>query len=96
MLPPTNLTRTDVLAANLTTPADKLLLALCVRRGTMTPEAAEWLTPHQAHKGGVTNLASNYSHGGQPLTIHATHTAQPQCSALGTTNTPSQNDIGAR
>jgi hypothetical protein len=124
LLPPTNLTRTDVLAASLTTPADKLLLALCVWRGTMTPEAAEWLAPHQAHKGGVTNLANNYSHDGQPLAsylantldklitngliapdtpssirhhrIRATHTAQPRYSALGTTTTPSQNDIGTR
>jgi hypothetical protein len=128
LLPPTNLTGTDVLAANLTTPADKLLLALCVWGGTMTPEAVEWLAPHQAHRGGVTNLASNYSHsyshGGQSLTrylantldklitngliapgtpnsirhhrIRATHTAQPRYSALDTTNTPSQNDIGAR
>lgn len=90
----------------------------------MTPEAAEWLAPHQAHKGGVTNLANNYSHDGQPLAsylantldklitngliapgtpssirhhrIRATHTAQPRYSALGTTTTPSQNDIGAR
>jgi hypothetical protein len=74
LLPPTTLTRTDVLAASLTTPADKLLLALCVWRGKMTPEAAEWLAPHQAHKGGVTNFASNYSHDGQPLASYLANT----------------------
>lgn len=70
LLSPTNLTGAEVLAASHTTPADKLLLALCVLEGTMTPEAAEWLALHQAHKSGVTNLTSNYSNGSQPLTSY--------------------------
>jgi hypothetical protein len=48
-----------MLAARLTAPADKVLPVLRLSGGAMTPKAAEWLAPHQAHKNDVTNLASN-------------------------------------